>query len=221
MYELAAADMERLAGWPAEAGSFAGPIRAPWPADRLAIELAIAPADARGRPLGDEDQRATVRRLIPWLARRLLPPAAGLRRQAFIVRADGRLQPGSLLEVFRHLDPTQSSLFSFSGASRLSPNDPLPAASAALLADAELLSALCADASLALEGGVRLRAMAVPAESAPIVLDCLSPDDDRWVDLLQQVSLFLGPSASMQSVFVVGPANAEELRRRLSVGDSR
>lgn len=217
MYELAAADMERLAGWPAEAGHFAGALRAPWPSDRMAIELAVSSADARGKSLSAQERRATVRRLIPWLARRLITPEDS-SGPALVLRVDGRLQPGGLVEVFRRIDPTHTSLFHFTGAARLSDAEPSPAASVSMLASTEVLGDIAQDASVSLQGGVRLRAFAVPAEVAPMVLSCESVEDERWGVLLAQVKLFIGPSASLGSVFVIGPASAEELRTRLLNG---
>jgi hypothetical protein len=219
MYELSAADMERLAGWPADAGHFAGGIRAPWPEDRIAIELAVASADARGKALSDQEQRATVRRLIPWLVRRLLTPedAAG---NVLVLRLDGRLQTGGLVEVLHRMDPIHTSLFHFTGASRLSPAEPLPAASLSLTASADVLAEIMQDAVLPLAGAVRLRVFAVPPELTATLLRCEHLDADCWTTILPQVSLFIGPSASLQSVFLVGPPNAQELRARLINGSA-
>lgn len=217
MYELAAADVERLAGWPAEAGHYAGPIRAPWSPDRIAIELAVASADARGRALSDQEQRATVRRLIPWLARRLLV-AEDPQGPALVVRVDGRLASGGVLDVLGHVDPIHTSLFHFTGASRLSPLEPLPSASLSMVTTPEVLTQVAQNQSLALHGGARLRAFAVPRELAPVVISCEGVEDERWQTVLPQVSLFISPSATLQSVFVVGPANAQELRQRLVNG---
>jgi hypothetical protein len=219
MYELAAADVERLAGWPAEAGRYAGALRSAWPRDRWAIELAVATADAQGRQQTERERQATMRRLIPWLARRLFiaGPAAS---HALVIRLDGRLQTGGLVEAMPYLDPAHTGLFSFTGASRLSPTEPLPPASISLLGDLDVLADLCANPALSLVGGARLRAFAVPHELAPELLSCAEPEDERWPDLLPQASVFIGPSATMQSVFVIGPANAEELRQLLTVTES-
>lgn len=217
MYELAAADMERLAGWPAEAGHFAGAIRAPWPADRIAIELAVSSADARGKSLTAQERRATVRRLIPWLARRLITPEDAAE-PALVLRIDGRLQPGGLVEVFRRIDPTHTSLFHFTGAARLSAAEPLPAASVSMLVSTDVLGDIAQDSAVSLQGGARLRAFGVGANVVPMVLSCQSVEDERWGTILPQVSLFIGPSASLESVFVIGPTSAEELRQRLVNG---
>jgi len=217
MYELAAADLERLAGWPAEAGHCAEPIRADWPRDRLAIELQISGGDARGAEIPETARRGGMRRLIPWIARKLVAPdAAGM--QQLLIRVDGRLQPGSLAEVFRHVDPTHTSLFSFTGAQRVSLNDPLPSASATFAGDVDLLQALCGDQALNLEGGARLRAWAVPPELIAAVLDSPDPGDPKWEEVLARTSLFLTPSATCLSLFVVGPASADDVRRSLLPG---
>jgi hypothetical protein len=214
MYELAAADMERLAGWPGEAGSFAGPIRA-LTRDRLAIELAIASTGRTGRELTQGERQGVMRRLIPWVARRLM--AEGIREKLGVVaRLDGRLQPGSLIEAIPYLDPSHAGLFNFTGASRLSPSEPFPAASISMVGDVEMLGAICADQAVALHGGVRLRAFMAPAETASALLTLTQPDDGRWEDHLSTIGFFLGPSASMESLFVIGPANAEELRHTLT-----
>jgi hypothetical protein len=115
----------------------------------------------------------------------------------------------------RYLDPAHTNLFSFTGASRLSPTEPLPPASISMLGDLELLEAVCADASMAFEGGVRLRALSMPADKAAAVLNCPQPDDERWTDHLGEASLLLAPSASGNSLFVIGPTDAEELRHML------
>ena len=215
MYELAAADMERLAGWPGEAGSFAGPIRA-LSRDRLAIELAIASTGRTGRELTQGERQAVMRRLIPWVARRIMSEAPGAK-QTLVARLDGRLQPGSLIEAVPYLDPSHAGLFSFTGASRLSPAEPFPAASISMVGDVEMLTAICADSAVVLHGGVRLRAFLAPAETARGLLTLAQPDDVRWDDHLSQISCFLGPAASMESLFVIGPANAEELRHTLTL----
>ena len=167
MYELAAADMERLAGWPGEAGSFAGPIRA-LSRDRLAIELAIASTGRTGRELTQGERQAVMRRLIPWVARRIMSEGPGAK-QALVARLDGRLQPGSLIEAVPYLDPSHAGLFNFTGASRLSPAEPFPAASISMVGDVEMLTAVCADDAVVLHGGVRLRAFLAPAETARAV----------------------------------------------------
>ena len=219
MYELAAADVERLAGWPAEAGRYAAPLRSEWPRERLALELAVASADAQGRQQTPSERQATMRRLIPWLARRIFTagPAAS---HALVMRLDGRLQTGGLVEAMPYLDPAHTGLFSFTGASRLSPTEPLPPASISLLGDLDVLADLCANPALSLAGGARLRAFAVPHELAPELLSCAEPDDARWRDLLPQASALIGTSATMHSVFIIGPENAEELRHLLTVPTS-
>src|SRR5687768_6901639 len=164
MYELAAADMERLAGWPGEAGHVAGTIRA-LARDRLAIELAIASSGRTGRELTAGERQSVMRRLIPWVAGRIMSEPARAQ-QTLVARLDGRLQPGSLIEVVPYLDPAHTGLFNFTGASRLSPAEPFPAGSISMAGDAEMLSAICADPSVILHGGVRLRAFLAPAETA-------------------------------------------------------
>ena len=216
VYELAAADLERLAEWPAEAGHYAGPIHAAWPDDRKALELEVAPPQG-GRRAHVE---TAVRRLIPWVLRRFVKPedAGG---PALVLRFDGRFQSGGLLSVLQQVDPTHTSLFQFTGAERLSAAEPLPAASLSLLASMEVLERLVLANSLALKGALRLRVFALPRHLAPVLISCQSLDDERFSSVLPQVQFFIAPAARLNSLFLIGPRDSLELRVRLVLGDEQ
>lgn len=213
MYELAAADFERLTGWPANAGAYAAPLGPGWPRDRVAVELAVTTADARGRPLSDADRGSTIRRLIPWLVRRLVPAAPD---RQLLVRLDGRMERGGLADALRHLpNAVPGGIFALSGATRCSDADPPPPAWATMVLDVAGLVDLCADPALRLDRAVRLRLWVVPAAVALSVIAATSDDPDAWPGVHAESTLFLTTSANLQSLFVVGPADAEELRHAL------
>jgi hypothetical protein len=218
MYELAATDLERLAGWPADAGQYAGPLRVIWPQDALAIELAISAGAGGQRRLTEAERQAGMRRLIPWLVRKILENQQG-PTASIVARLDGRLQPGSLTDALRYLDPAHTSLFNLTGASRLLPALPFPAATVSMAGDPDLLTTLCSDSALSFREHLRLRVFAMPQEDVVSALEAAQPDDQRWEGLMSRASLYLTPSASMESVFVVGPGHAEELRNLIAGPD--
>ena len=67
------------------------------------------------------------------------------------------------------------------------------------------MTTLCSDSALSFREHLRLRVFAMPQEDVVSALEAAQPDDQRWEGLMSRASLYLTPSASMESVFVVGP----------------
>ena len=220
MYELATSDLDRAAGWPAMAGHYAGGWpRAAFPSP-LAIELAVATSEEASA--GDADARpGTACRLIPWLVDRLTAALeherpAGL---ALVARLDGYMRRGGLVEAVQHLgnddQGVDGPLFRLSASARLSARGSFPPASLSMTLDAAALAGLCDDPTLRLDGAVRMRLFLVAREHAATLVDCTALDDSRWPGVLAATRLYLSTSASLRSVFVAGPSDAEWVRQAL------
>jgi hypothetical protein len=76
---------------------------------------------------------------------------------------------------------------------------------------------LVADAELALERSVRLRALGVPEALVHSVLSIGPADDHRWDDVMPQAGFMVGTSRGLRSLYVVTPRlDATTFKTRLT-----
>jgi len=120
--------------------------------------------------------------------RALLSPLADTLREAgssIVIRLDGPLAPGELPAAFAHLtDARGGGRFAISATAKL---DAAPAAaedgSVRIEAAGKALAAICGDARLGIDRGVRLRVFCVPEQMVNPLLDVAELDDERWPEI--------------------------------------
>lgn len=185
------------AGWPASGRT--GPLGAAWPAGVRAYEVLILEEDEQKRPLAETFRQHQVRQLIPQAVAALREPG-----EAIVVRLDGPLAERELLPAYRHLtDAAGVGRFAMSGAEKLDvhPHDVL--AGVRVEPSEPTLHALCADASLGLDRGVRLRVFGVPEDLVNPLIDIDGPDDRRWADVLARAGFVLSSVKGLLALHVM------------------
>jgi hypothetical protein len=185
------------AGWPSSGRT--GPLGTPWPAGVRAYEVLILDQDEQKRPLDEHFRQQQMRQLIPQAVAALREPG-----EAIVVRLDGPLAERELLPAYRHLtDGTGTGRFAVSAAEKLDahPHDVL--AGMRVEPTESTLRAMCADAALGLDRGVRLRVFGVAEELVNPLIDIDGPDDVRWGDVLARAGFVLSTVKGLLALHVM------------------
>ena len=209
-------------GWTPD--RYSGSFRAAWPAEFRAFELLILSEDERKQPLTDAFRHQQLRQMIPQTAIALSPASPGLAGgpaaaagAPVVVRLDGRVADGELLAAWRHLtDADGRGRFAFSPAAKLD-DPPGPVTGSVRVAPTwRLLSQICGDPALGLERSVRLRLMAVPAKSLPVLLEASETDDPRWPLLLGECQFYVGTTEGLRGLHIlVRQMDAAQVKARV------
>src|SRR4051794_29316880 len=190
-----------------------GPLRFDWPRSAHAYEVLVLDRDEQNRVLPPAFRQNQVRYLIP-------ETIAALREdgEEVVLRLDGALVPGELLHALSVVTAANwSGRFALSEAARFGAGSEPVVASLRTHAAASALAKFCADAELALERSVRLRAFGVPERLAPTVLSIGPADDHRWDDVMPQVGFMVGTSRGLRSLYVITPRlDATTFKTRLT-----
>src|SRR5690242_3072355 len=97
--QFQAAHAERCSGWPQQGPQAA--LACNWPADTRAYELLILDQDEQRQPLSPGFRQGQLRQLLPEVLVALADP-----RERVVLRLDGPLRRGELVQAFHYLtDP--------------------------------------------------------------------------------------------------------------------
>jgi hypothetical protein len=206
---------EQQAGWPGDGP--AGPIEYPWPEGTLAFELLILPADEQNQPLARPFRQAQLRQLVPDVIA-ALQQDDDKRSEQTVVRLDGPLAAGEMVDAFKHLtDARGYGRYCCSPAEKFDDEPLHPTMSLRLHIGGPRLANLCADPNVGLERSVRLRAFSVPGELVNPLLDISDGGDERWDEILSHSSFVLSNTRAMQSLHIITRRfSPDETRARLT-----
>jgi hypothetical protein len=201
---------EQEAGWGTHGST--GPIKG-WPEGVHAYEVLILERDEMNKVLAEGFRQQQLRQLIPEAAAALREPGEQL-----VVRLDGPLATRQLTPAFAYLTESDGrGRFALSEARKLEISPIEVTTSVRLQPSAQSLANLCADQSLGLERGVRLRAFAVPEPMVNPLLDVSSLEDERWSQILPQCGFVLSTARGLRGFQVFSRRLAPpEMRARLT-----
>jgi hypothetical protein len=203
-------DAERFAAWPAQGAT--APLSASFAPGTNAYELSVLETDEQGRAVPMERRHGHLRGLIAPLAETLREPDCGL-----VLRLDGPLSPGELPPAFEYLTDAQGmGRFAFSGGERFEPEASNIGGSIRIEPDGAALAALCAEARLGIDRGVRMRLFCLPRELVNPLLDIPDADDERWPEILPAARFMLQNTHGLDALHVITRLGAEELSDRIS-----
>src|SRR4051794_21185964 len=169
--EFDPANAEPYSGWGID--PFRGAIEFDWPAQTHAFEILILENDEQRQHLPVAFRQEQLRRLIPDIVESLRSSG-----EKIVVRLDGPLLAGELLEGFRYLtDERGVGRFAISAASRFNPAESPTMSSLRMELLPQRLAELCMDAKLGLNREVRLRVMVIPEALVNPLLDVAHLDD--------------------------------------------
>jgi len=202
---------EQDSGWGTHGHT--GPIAKGWPQGVHAYEVLILDRDELNKPLAAGFRQQQLRQLIPEAAAALREPGEQL-----VVRLDGPLAPRQLAPAFAYLTESDGrGRFAVSDARKLDVSPIDVTTSVRLQPSVQALTNLCADLSLGLEKGVRLRVFAVPEAFVNPLLDVGSLDDERWAEILPQCGFVLSTARGLRAFHVLSRRLAPpEMRARLT-----
>jgi hypothetical protein len=195
-----------VAGWAnlsAGAPVLAG-IEAPWPAGVNAYELRIIPQQGEGK-VPEAEVRARVRRLVC----ETLPGLAPAGHMA-LVRVDGPLVP-----VLPVLAWAMDKPLGMSPVRRFAAHEP-GHVSIRVPESLDAMGGLCDALGPALGRDVRVRALAVPEELVPPLLDMDTPDDERWRDVLAGTKLMIDTTTDARGLIVYTRLGADDVTTKLA-----
>jgi hypothetical protein len=203
--QLDVAHAEQEADWASQ--GMLGPLWYSWPSDARVFEILIREQDERKHALHEEFRQAQLRMAIPHAIAALREPG-----EEIVLRLDGPLAPDELLPAFQYLtEHDLTGRFAISPACKpdRSPHEVI--ASVRIQPSEETCSAICLDTTMGLTRSVRLRAFGLPEELAVTLLEIDETEDQRWREVLPQVTFYLSTTRSLRALQIT--------TRRLSAGE--
>jgi hypothetical protein len=210
--QLSPAAAEQAAGW--DVDSVCGPIERGWPSATYAYQVLVLDRDEQQQPLSDGPRREQIRQMLPQVI-----DALSDRSDQVIVRIDGPLCSDGVVPAFMFAGNRECCRrFSYSAAEWLADRDEPPVTSIRLLPRPECLAEICIDPRISLHEKVRLRAFGLAGdELVDPMLDTADLEDERWRELLSEVSFMVSTSRDMLSLLICTPRfDADQTRLRIT-----
>ncbi len=205
--QLDPASAEQACGW--ETGNACGPIERAWSADTFAYQVLILEHDEQHQPVTNAARREQIRQMLPAVIDALSGPD-----DRTVVRFDGPFANDGVAPAFAFAaDLQRCDRFSYSAADHLAGSEDPPVVSIRLFPRSHRLAELCATCPQP----VRARIFGLPDELVDPMLDTADLDDERWRDLLPQLSFMVSSAADWLSLLIwTSKFDADETRRRIT-----
>jgi hypothetical protein len=213
IHQLPIRDIDTATGWPDE--GLNGSIRYDWPGRFFGYELVVREENESSEPVPDAQRQQQLRRLLPRIVE-----ALRVEGHEIVIRLDGPMRRGELLEAFNYLTDEQGKSlgrFAISAVQQFDSGNSL--GSIRLVMDPSVFAAMCADENVGLGRELRLRLFSVPTDLVNPLLDTEETDDERWPVILPETGFVVETGKELKSIYVrtsrYGP---EEITERLMRG---
>ena len=195
--EIDISTAEAQSGWDLDPRR--GPFVYSWPADAHAFEVLVLDHDEEHRRLDASFLHEQLRQLVIEVVN-----AMTLTDEAVIYRFDGSAAERELMPVIEHLSEWGDlGRYVISDIAKLEPGPLEVIGSVRLQLPEAQIASLLGDDRVGLERSVRLRVMSVPEAAAPLVLETVACDDDRWLEMLPEAGFVLGTTRGLRSLQVM------------------